>query len=157
MKRSNSFLILAGLLSFGAAIFQIAIGIVPEWSAYWGVGDELISNPALLLGSSLVIALLAATGGLYALSGAGLIRRLPFIRTGLIVVGILCTLRGIAIVSLLLTVLGLLPSGLPIPSSAWLSSFAFLLIGLAYLGGLLYGWQSLSQSASPKDRLAPAR
>ena len=39
MKYPNYLLIFAGLLSFGAAIFQVAIGIVPEWSVYWGAGD----------------------------------------------------------------------------------------------------------------------
>jgi putative oxidoreductase len=157
MKHSNHLLILAGLLSFGAAIFQIAIGIIPEWSAYWGAGDELVSNPPLLLGSSLGVALLAAVAGLYALSGAGLVRRLPLLRTGLLVVGILCTLCGIAFVLLLLTVLRVLPSQGPILTTAWQSSFVFLLIGLTYLFGLAYGWRALSQPAPKVDQLATAR
>ena len=157
MKHSNYLLILAGLLSFGAAIFQVAIGIVPEWSAYWGAGDELVSNPALLLGASLVVALLFVVAGLYALSGAGLLRQLPLLRTGLIVVGIICTLRGIAFVLLLLTMLGILPSQGPILTTAWQPSFVFLLIGLTYLFGLAYGWRSLGQHAPKVDQLATAR
>ena len=157
MKHSNYLLILAGVLSFGAVIFQVAIGIVPEWSAYWGAGDELVSNRALLLGASLVVGLLCVVAGLYALSGAGLIRRLPLLRTGLLVVGILCTLRGIAFVMLLLTVLGILPSRGPILTTAWQSAFVFLLIGLTYLFGLAYGWRSMSQHAPKVDRLATAR
>jgi hypothetical protein len=156
MKHSNYLLILAGLLSFGAAIFQIAIGIVPEWSAYCGAGEALVSNRSLLLGASLVVALLAAVAGLYALSGAGLIRRLPLLRTGLLMVGILCTLRGIAFVLLLLTVLGMTPSQGVIPSTAWQSSFVFLLIGLSYLFGLAYAWRSLSQNAPKINHLATA-
>jgi hypothetical protein len=49
MKPSNPLLVLAGLLSFGTALFQVAIGIFPEWSAYWGAGEVLISNRPLLL------------------------------------------------------------------------------------------------------------
>jgi hypothetical protein len=157
MKHSNYLLILAGLLCFGFAVFQVAIGIVPEWSAYWGAGDELTSNRPLLLGASLVVALLCVVAGLYALSGAGLLRRLPLLRTGLLVVGILCTLRGIAFVLLLLTVLGVLPSTGPILTTAWQSSFVFLLIGLSYLFGLAYGWRSISQHAPKVDHLATAR
>ena len=157
MKHSNYFLVLAGLLVFGFAVFQIAIGLVPKWSAYWGAGDELVSNRPLLFGASLVVALLCVVAGLYALSGAGLIRRLPLLRTGLLAVGILCTLRGIAFVSLLLTVLGVLPSQGPIIATAWQSSFVFLLIGLSYLLGLAFGWRALSQPAHKTDRVAIAR
>lgn len=157
MKHSNPLLVLAGLLVFGFAVFQIAIGIVPEWSAYWGAGDELVSNPLLLLGASLAVALLCAVAGLYALSGAGLIRRLPLLRTGLIVIGFICTLRGIAFVLLLLTVLEILPSQGPILTTAWQSSFVFLLMGLTYLIGLAYGWRALSQRAPKVDHLATAR
>jgi hypothetical protein len=156
MKLSNSLLFLGGLLSFGFAVFQIALGIVPEWSADWGAGDELVSNPALLLGASLVVSVAFTVSGLYGLSGAGLLRRLPLLRTGLIVIGIICTLRGIAFVLLLLTVLGLLPLQGPILRTAWQSSFIFLLIGLTYLVGVAYGWRSLSQPAPKADRLATA-
>jgi hypothetical protein len=113
MKHLNYVLILAALLSFGAAIFQVAIGIVPEWSAYWEAGDALVSTRALLLGSSLIVTLAAAVVGLYALSGVGLIQRLPLLRIGLFVVGSLCTLSGITF-AMLLTVLGILPSHEPI-------------------------------------------
>jgi hypothetical protein len=137
MKHSNRLLLLAGLLSFGFAVFQIALGIVPEWSAYWGAGDELVSNPPLLLGASLFVALVLAVCGLYGLSGAGLLRRLPLLLSGLIVIGIICPLCGIAIVPLLLTVFGLLPAQ-PIPKTPWQSSFVFLLIRLSFLFGLAY-------------------
>ena len=157
MKLSNYLLILGGLLCFGFAVFQIAIGIVPEWSAYWGAGDELTSNRPLLLGASLVVTLLCVVAGLYALSGAGLIRRLPLLRTGLMVIGIICTLRGIGFVSLVLTGLGVFPSTVPILTTALLSSFVFLLMGLCYLLGLAFGWRSLSPHASKVDHLATAR
>ena len=157
MKHSNYFLILAGLLSFGAAIFQVALRIVPEWCVFWGAGGELASNRALLLGASLVVALAAAIGGLYALSGAGLVRRLPLLRTVLLLVGILCSLRGISFVMLLLMVVGILPSQGPVPATAWQASFVFLLIGLTYLIGLAYGWRSLSQPAPKVDHFVTAR
>jgi hypothetical protein len=105
----------------------------------------------------LVVALLAAIAGLYALSGVGLLRRLPQQRTGLRVSGSLCTLRGIAFVWFLLAMLGILPNQEPVPATVWQSSLVFLLIGLPYLVGLVYGWRSLSQPAAKADRLAPAR
>ncbi len=114
-------------------------------------------TPSLLLGASLVVALLCVVAGLYALSGAGLIRRLPLLRTGLIVIGFVFTLRGIGFVLLLLTVLGILPSQGTILTTAWQSSFVFLLIGLTYLFGLAYGWRALSQPPPKVDQLATAR
>ena len=157
MKYSKYLLILGGFLCFGFAVFQIAIGIVPEWSAYWGAGDELASNQALLFGTSLAVALLCVVAGLYALSGAGLLRRLPLLRTGLLIIGIICTLRGFSFILILLTVIGVLPSTGPILPTAWQSSFVFLLMGLSYLFGLAYGWRSLSQHAPKADSLAAAR
>jgi pimeloyl-ACP methyl ester carboxylesterase len=49
MKNKNILLLLAGIFSFGVAIFQLAISLVPEWSAFFGAGDTLVSNPLLLL------------------------------------------------------------------------------------------------------------
>ena len=76
MNRPSKILILAGVLSFCAAIFQTAIAIVPAWSAAFGASDALVSNPPLLLTSGLLVTLLLVIFGLYGLSGAGVIRRL---------------------------------------------------------------------------------
>jgi hypothetical protein len=94
MKSTNNLLFLASLLAFGGAIIQAAIGFVPEWSAALGAGDELLSNPPLLLTLGLLMALVFAVCGLYGLSGAGLIRRLPLLHLGLFEIGLVCTLRG---------------------------------------------------------------
>ncbi len=55
MKKKSFLLILAGVLSFCAAIFQAVLGFVPEWSAALGGGDTLASNPALLLAAVLLV------------------------------------------------------------------------------------------------------
>jgi len=82
MNKPSFLLILAGILSFGAAIFQAVIGFVPEWSTAFGAGDALVSNPPLLLGMGLLVALLLVIFGLYGLSGASVIRRLPLLAPG---------------------------------------------------------------------------
>ncbi len=143
MKNSNILLVGAGALSFCVALFQAAISFVPAWSAALGAGDALVSNPTLLLGAGLAMALVFALCGLYALSGAGLVRRLPLLRLGLLTIGAVYTLRGVSFVPLFLVVLGVLPSPYPVPMSALLSSLVSLIIGLLYLVGLLIGWRAL--------------
>jgi putative oxidoreductase len=143
MNRPSYLLILAGILSFCAAIFQAVIAFVPEWSAAFGAVG-LASNPPLLLTSGLLVALLLVIFGLYGLSGAGIIRRLPLLRSGLLVIGLLYMLVGINFIFQVLAMLGILPSGGPIPIHILLVSFGALVAGLAYLIGLVVNWKRLS-------------
>ena len=147
MKHLNVCLFLAGVLSLGVALFQAVISFVPEWSAALGAGDALASNPSLLLILGLAVTVLFAIAGLYGLSGAGLIRRLPLLRLGLLVIGAVYTVRGISFIFLFLMALGLLPSPGPAGLSAWLSSLVALVIGLLFLVGLLTGWKVLRMRA----------
>lgn len=143
MKNSNVVLVVAGALSFCVALFQAAISFVPAWSAALGAGEALVSDPALLLVAGLGMALVFALCGLYALSGAGLLRRLPLLRLGLVTIGAVYTLRGVSFVPLFLMILGVLPTPYPVPTSALLSSLVALVIGILYLAGLLIGWKTL--------------
>ncbi len=144
MKKHNIFLLIAGLLSAGVAVFQAAISFVPEWSAYFGAGEALVSNPTLLLVAGLVVTVLFAITGLYGLSGAGVIRRLPLLRTALIVITLVYIYRGILFIPQLLVTIGTLPSPEPMPLQYLLSSLVALIIGLLYLVGLVAGWKMIS-------------
>jgi hypothetical protein len=144
MNRPSSLLILAGVLSFCAAIFQAAIAFVPAWSAAFGASDALVSNPPLLLALGLLVALLLVIFGLYGLSGAGVIRRLPLLRLMLFVIGLLYSMVGINFIFQVLAMLGVLPSAGPIPVYQVLVSFGALVAGLAYLIGLAVNWKRLS-------------
>jgi len=144
MNKNSYLLILAGVLSFCAALFQAVIGFVPEWSAAFGAGDMLASNPTLLLISALLVALLLAIFGFYGLSGAGIIRRLPWLRLGLLVIGFLYFLVGIYFIPQMLAVLGILPSTQPVPIYLLLITFGALVACLAYLIGLAVNWKRLS-------------
>jgi hypothetical protein len=147
MKITNNFLFFASLLAFAGAIIQAAIGLVPEWSAAVGAGDALTSNPPLLLALGLLMALVFAVCGLYGLSGAGLIRRLPLLRLGLFVIGLVCTLNGVPLIFQLPAVLGVRPAPQPIPISFVISSLVFLTVGLGYLTGLAAGWKQMGVRA----------
>ena len=144
MNRPSSLLILAGVLSFCAAIFQAVIVFVPEWSAAFGAGDALVSNPPLLLTLGLLVALVLVTSGLYGLSGAGATRPLPLLRLGLLVIGLLYSMVGITFIFQVLVMLGILPSAGPIPIYILLVSFGAFVAGLAYLIGLAVSWKRLS-------------
>jgi hypothetical protein len=82
--------------------------------------------------------------GLYGLSGAGVIRRLPMLRFGLLVIGLLYSTVGINFIFQVLAVLGILPSTGPIPVFQVLVSFGAFVAALAYLIGLAVNWKRLS-------------
>src|SRR5512140_390067 len=84
-----------GMLSFAVALFQVIVTAVPEWARYFGAWDAVASKVWLLYLTGFFAAAIFAVFGLYALSGAGYIRRLPLIRTGLIAIGTVYTLRGL--------------------------------------------------------------
>ena len=149
MKSTNFLLILAGVLSFCAATFHAAIGFVPEWSAAFGAGDALVSNPPLLLTLALLVALVLVIFGLYGLSGAGVIRRLPLLRPGLLAIGLLYSLVGINFIFQIPVILGIVPSAGPIPIHIVLVSFGALVACLAYLIGLAVSWKRLSIKPAP--------
>lgn len=148
MKNKSSLLILGAVLSFCAAVFQAVIGFVPAWSAAFGAGG-LASNPPLLLILSLLVALLLVIWGFYGLSGAGVIRRLPMLRLGLLVIGILYMLVGINFPFQVLAMLGILPAAQPIPIYIMLVSLGAFVASLAYLIGLAVSWKRLSTRPVP--------
>ena len=88
----------------------------------------------MLIVSSLLIASVLALWGLYALSGAGIVRRLPFTRTALSAITGIYLLRGIAFVPL--------QAHFPGNSAAfwYWSSGICLCIGLVHLAGLRQAW-----------------
>ncbi len=143
MNRPSYILIFAALLSFGAALFQAAIAFVPAWSAAFGAGG-LAANPPLLLALGLLVALLLAIFGLYGLSGAGVIRRLPLLRPALFVIGLLYGLVGVNFIFQVLAMLGILPTAGPIPLHVMLISLGAFLATLAYWVGLAVSWPRLS-------------
>ena len=79
--------------------------------------------------------------GLYALSGAGSIRRLPLLRVGLIGISILYLLRGLFFVLSLLVVLGILKGQLLIQGE--ISTLVFLAAGIAYAVGTALNWREM--------------
>ncbi len=151
MNKNSFLLILAGILSFCAAVFQAVIAFVPEWSGAFGAGDALVSNPPLLLILGIFVALVIVLFGFYGLSGAGIIRRLPLLRLGLLVIGLLYSTVGVYFVPQVLALLGILPSAQPVPIYQLPVSFGALVAALAYLIGLAVNWKQLSIKTTEKN------
>ena len=140
---TNPFLIAGGILSALASLLHIVvIAGGPAWYRFFGAGEAMATmaeqgsmTPTLLtLGIAAILAIWAA----YAFSGAGLLPRLPLLRTGLVVISTIYLFRGLVLVPALA-----LNFGGVTPFVLW-SSLIVLVYGLAYAIGTWLAWSSLS-------------
>lgn len=92
-------------------------------------------RPALI--TLAIVALLAASSA-YALSGAGRIRRLPLLRTGLVVITAVYLLRGLVLVPILAM------NGWRADSFTWWSSLIVLTYGIVHAAGTIRAWPALA-------------
>lgn len=136
------FLILAGWLSLLAAVLHMAVIVGgPDWYRFFGAGEGMarmaergMIQPTLI---TLAIAAVLAIWAAYAFSGAGLIGKLPLLRTGLVVITLIYLARGLLII----------PAALmqrEINAFGWWSSLIVLIYGLAYLIGTWRAWPRLA-------------
>ncbi|HEX9954713.1 MAG TPA: hypothetical protein VGB48_05785 [Allosphingosinicella sp.] len=139
----NPWLIAGGFLSAIAALLHLAvIAGGPDWYRSVGAGEEMarmaeqgLLRPALY---TVAIASLLAIWSLYAFAGAGRIRRLPLMRTALVIISAIYLLRGLAVIPL-----WLLRPGLVDAFAIW-SSLIVLVYGIAYAVGTWRAWPLLS-------------
>ncbi len=123
------------------AICQTVISLSPAAAAYFQAPPPLLEDRWMLFLVGEAAALIMAVFGLYALSGAGVIRRLPLLRVGLIGISALFLLRGLFVVLSVLVVLGILPGALLVQGE--ISTFVFLAAGIAYATGTALNWRDL--------------
>ncbi len=140
---SNPILVTGGLLSAAASVLHLAVIIGgPAWYRFFGAGEGMARMAergdwraaAITVGIAGVLALWAA----YAFSGAGLIARLPLLRTGLVVISAIYLVRGLLLIPALL-----INQGGVQPFILW-SSLIVLVYGLAYAIGTWIAWPGLS-------------
>lgn len=99
MPRNNQ-LIIAGVLSFLASLLHICcIFGGPDWYLFFGAGERMAElaaagdpYPTII---TLIVGSILAGWGLYAFSGAGLIFKLPFLKTCLVLITLVYLIRGI--------------------------------------------------------------
>ena len=141
----NPWLIAGGWLSLAAAAVHVAcIFGGPDWYRFFGAGEPIAQAdergswvPALMtIGIASVLSLWAA----YAFAGAGVIRRLPLLRTGLVVISAIYLARGAML---------FMPETFSRPdlSPAFMfwSSLIVLVYGTAYAVGTWRAWPYLSK------------
>jgi hypothetical protein len=143
MNLSKVFLDLAAMSSFTIALFQAVIFLSISWSRYFGAPEILLFDPMVLILVGFVIVVIFIIFGLYALSATGRYRPLPFLRPGLIAIGVIYTLRGIIFVPMLLGNSAILQTSTTFPTKDIISSAISLIIGILYLTGTIGCWSIL--------------
>ncbi len=128
-------------LSLFMAICQTIISLSPAAAAYFEAPPALLENRLQLFLIGEGTALILVIFGLYALSGAGRIRRLPLLRLGLIGISSLYLLRGLFIILTVLTILGIFEGELLIQGV--ISTLVFLAAGIAYAAGTVLNWREM--------------
>ena len=143
----NTFLIIGAALSALAALLHAGcILFGASWYRFFGAGEQMARMaaaghwyPAVL--TSGIVAVLSGWA-LYALSGAGVIRRLPFVRFSLCIITGIYLLRAVAFAPF--------HKYFPGNSTAfwlWSSTICFV-IGLVHLVGLWQAWPRLRTAAA---------
>lgn len=100
MKR-NTPLTIGGYLSFVAALLHIGCVIGgPDWYRFFGAGEQMaqlaVHGDPFPATVTLSIAGVLTVWGLYALSGAGIVVKLPLLKSGLILITVIYLVRGVA-------------------------------------------------------------
>lgn len=142
MPDSNPWLLAGGVLSAAAALAHLAvIAGGPRWYAFFGAGKRMVrlaeqgALSATLI--TLCIAAVLALWSAYALSGAGVLPRLPMLRLGLVAISAVYLVRAFAFVPAVILRTG--QAG----TFAWVSSAIVLAFGLAYAIGTWTAWETL--------------
>ena len=145
MTGKNSWLIAGGVLSAVASLLHVGCIIVgPAWYRLFGAPEPLIialetGDPTLHWITAFIVAILAIWSA-YAFAGAGVIRRLPLMRTALVAITAIYLARGLLIVPVLMR-----PN--PAQFDIW-SSLVVLVFGLIYAIGTARAWPGLSHKES---------
>jgi hypothetical protein len=145
---ANPYLLAGAALSAIAALLHLCcIFFGPSWYRFFGAGERMAQlSAAGSIVPTLITAGIAAVlvlWSLYALSGAGVILRLPLIRLALCIIAGIYVLRGLA--GLALAVVA--PGERGVAFWCW-SSVICLSIGALYLVGTRQVWSQLSRGAA---------
>ena len=138
----NAFLIAAATLNALAAALHVAcIVFGAAWYRFFGAGERMARlveqgsrEPAIVTS---IIAAVLATWSLYALSGAGLIPRLPLVKAALCIITAIYLLRGAVVFPMAVMYPG------RITAFWWWSSGICLAIGIVHAIGLEQVWSML--------------
>lgn len=141
-------------LLLGGACFSLVFAVFQGSGMFWsyhaikyfgGPAELSKTQPVLYAFLCIFVAAIAAIFGLYALSGAGRIRRLPMLRTVITAMTAIYILRGLLLIPQI-------PVVVKHPSLTRFALFSVisLCVGLVHLGGLL----KLFKGRSPAEALS---
>jgi hypothetical protein len=144
---TNKWLIAAAIMSVGASVIHVAtIFGGGDWYRFFGAGEQMARldesgsmRPAVM---TAFIAMILAGWALYALSGAGVIPRLPLARTALVLITTVLSLR---------IVMGFFPVMFPpevTPSFIVWSSLIVALMAAVFAIGTAKAWPRLSRRSA---------
>jgi hypothetical protein len=145
----KTFLILGAIGSFLIALLHVAIPIIGT-EAYLACGGWWLL-PLLEQGSPLPALLTLAIAAIffiwtaYAFSGASLVRRLPLLRTGLLLISAIYLLRGADLIPTL--VFGAM--GYATELKFYFASILSLALGIFHLLGVIRSWKTLPNPSQP--------
>lgn len=147
----NGWLIVGGSLSALAALLHVVVIVGgAQWYRFFGAGEAMAQaaeNGSLLPPvATLAIAAVLGIWAMYAFAGAGLLRRLPLMRTALVLITAVYLLRGLVLFPTLLLRPDLVDS-----FAVW-SSLTVLIYGAAYAIGTWKAWGPLSKPNTPGAR-----
>lgn len=144
-EHNRTLIAAAALSALAAALHLGCIVFGAPWYRFFGAGEQMaqlaLAGHWLPVVLTLAIAAVLMVWSLYALSGAGVVRRLPLLRTVLCLVTAIYLLRGVVV----LPVMELFPGRSP--TFWWWSSAVCLGIGLVHLAGLRQVWSRLRTPA----------
>lgn len=139
----NLWLVAGGLLSAAASLAHLAIIVGgPAWYRFFGAGERFAraaerGSPVPAIVTAGIAAVLAVWAA-YALSGAGLIDRLPLLRLCLVTISAIYLLRAVVFVPVLML------RRQRVGAFAIWSSLIVLAYGVAYAVGTWMAWPILS-------------
>lgn len=144
MPTGKKFLLAGSIMSFGIALLHLVIIFIgAEAYRYFGAGEEMASlaengslQPALV---TFAITILFTMFGLYGLSGANIIMRLPLLKWVLLAIGSIYALRGLAVFGEIIVLFG----NSEYPIRMIIFSLVSLIAGIFYLTGIKKNWKSL--------------
>ena len=148
--RGNVWLVAGGLLSVAAALAHLAVIVGgPDWYRFFGAGEGMARAaergspiPALV---TVCIAVVLLVWAAYAFAGAGLIPRLPLMRTALVLISAAYLIRGLLLVPALIAwARGKETLGEHTVAFMVWSSLIVLAYGAAYAVGTWRAWPGLS-------------
>ena len=138
MDSGRVLLLGGGIVSGLISLLHVVLALKPGLYRYVGPGgasgltEKAIQGSTGIIVATVALAVMFAVWGLYGLSGAGIIGRLPLLRTGLIAIGVIYLLRALFIIPETRMVLS---EGYPVRFVVF--SGIALVAGLLYLVGTL--------------------